>query len=179
MSSGDINLVSSKTFQLEKELKRFKTLKLAAIGSLSLVALVSVLLFILTITTPVSSVKKDQEQTLSNISSLNEKLVKYSLINDRLSNISDILKTRKDYANISALMLDKLPVDLAVESLVIEDKTLSLTVSGTSLTLIDSFIKEIVVLGDKETVIKNLVIQSLTTNADSGKYSLALIADVF
>lgn len=177
MSSSDINLVSSKTYQLQEELKRLKTLKIIAIGSLSLVALVSVLLFIITITLPVASVKKNQEQTLSNISSLHEKLVKYSLIDDRLNNISGVIKTRKNYAKLAGLILNKLPVDLSVDSMTIDGGTFNIVISGGSLTPINTFIEEIVVIGNRDNIIKNLIVQGLVANIDTGKYTLTLQAD--
>lgn len=175
--NSDINLVSSKTHQLEIELKRLKALKIIAVGSLAVVVLVSMLLFIITVTLPVSSVKKDQEQTLSNISVLHEKLIKYSLINDRLNNIAGVIKSRKDYSKITNAMLNKLPADLSVDAMTIDAGTFTLVISGDSLTPIDNFIEDAVVLGDKEDTIKNLVIQSLVANADTGKYTLILQAD--
>lgn len=175
--SNNINLVSSKTEQLERELKRLKALKIIAVASLAVVALISILLFVITLTLPVSSVKKDQEQTLSSISSLHEKLVKYSLINDRLNNIASLIKSRKNYVLLVNTVLNKLPADLAVDSMTIEGKTFTLVISGASLTPIDKFIEDITVLGDEEKIIKNLVVQGLLVNAESGKYTLTLEAD--
>lgn len=174
---SDINLVSSKTHQLEKELKRLKALRITAVGSLAVVALVSVLLFVITITLPIPSVKKDQEQTFSNISSLHEKLVKYALINDRVNNIAGVIKSRKNYAKLASVILGKLPADLSVDSMTIDGGTFTLVISGGSLTPIDDFIESVRVLGDKENIIKNLVVQSLVANAGTGKYILTLHAD--
>lgn len=176
--NSDINLVSSKTNQIEKQLKNLKVLQIVAISSLAIVLLISILIFLITVTLPVASVKKEQEQTLSNISSLSEKLVKYSLINDRLSNISDIVKERKDYSKIANSILNKLPADLSVDAMTMDSGTFSLVVSGTSLTEINSFIDDVSVLGDKGDIIKNLLLQSLIANADNGKYILTLQADI-
>lgn len=175
--SNDINLVSSKTYEFQKELKRLKVLKITAIGFLALVALVSVLLFIITITLPISSVKKEQEQTLSNISVLHEKLVKHSLINDRINNISSVIKTRKNYAKTASIILSTLPSDLSVEAMNIGEGTFTLIISGTSLTTIDTYLEDVIELGNKEEVIKNLVVQGLTANAGNGEYTLTLKAD--
>ena len=175
--NSDINLVSSKTQQLEREIKRLKMLKIIAIFSLAIVALISILLFFITITLPVSSVKKDQEQALSGISSLHEKFVKYSLINDRLSNIASLIKSRKNYDLLVNTVLNKLPADLTVDSMTIEGKTFTLVISGASLTPIDKFIEDITLLADEEKIIQNLVIEGLLVHAESGKYTLTLEAD--
>lgn len=175
--NSDINLVSSKTQQVEAELKRIKALKIAAIGSLAVVGLISILLFIITVTLPVSSVKKNQEQTLSNISALHEKLTKYTLIDDRVNNIEGIINSRKDYTKLLNTLLDKLPPDLTVDSMIIDAGTFTFVVSGQSLTPIDNFIEDVRILGNKENIIKNLSIQSLIVNAGGAKYILTLQAD--
>nr|MBI5456074.1 hypothetical protein [Candidatus Levybacteria bacterium] len=175
--SNDINLVSSKTFQFEQELKRLKTLKIIAIGFLAMVALVSVLLFVAIFALPTSSVKKEQEQALSNISSLSEKFFKYSLIGDRLNSIAGIIKSRKNYSLLINTVLSKLPADLSVDTMTIDNGTFILIVSGGSLTPMDNFIEDVVILGNKENIIKNLSIQSLVVNTGSGKYTLTLQAD--
>lgn len=176
--SNDINLVSSKSHQFQKELKRLKILKITAVGFLALIVLTSLTLFLLTITLPTSSIKKEQEQTLSNISTLHEKLVKYTLINDRVNNIASIVKSRKNYAKTANVILSKLPTDLIVESINIEEGALSLVISGPSLTAINTYLDDVIELGDKEDTIKNLVIQGLTANASSGKYTLTIEADI-
>lgn len=175
--NSDINLVSSKTQQVEAELKRIKALKIAAISSLAVVGLISILLFIITVTLPVSSVKKNQEQTLSNISALHEKLTKYTLIDNRVNNIEGIINSRKDYTKLLNTLLDKLPPDLTVDSMIIDAGTFTFVVSAQSLTPIDNFIEDVRILGNKENLIKNLSIQSLIVNAGGAKYILTLQAD--
>lgn len=178
MSSTDINLVSGKAYQLEKELKRLKILRITAVASLVSVSLISVLLFLITILLPISSVKKDQEKTLSSIALLREKLTKYSLINDRIKNISEINLKRKNYSIITNSLIDKVPSGLTVDILTIEDATISISVSGVSLIPTNEYIDTVIVMGDKKQGIKNLTVESLVLNNNTGKYILTLQADV-
>lgn len=178
MSSSDINLVSGRAYQLEKELKRLKVLRVAAVVSLVSVSLISVLLFLVTLLLPISSVKKDQEKTLSSIAFLREKLRKYSLINDRIKNISEISQKRKNYSTITNTMIDKVPPDLSVDVLAIEDGTIAISVGGVSLIPINEYIDTIIEIGDKKQGIKNLTVESLVLNNNTGKYILTLQADV-
>ena len=177
--SESINLVSGKSYQLEKELKRLKIIRIAAVTSLVFVSFISILLFIITVTLPISAVKKDQQQTLSNIGVLDKKLIKFSLINDRINNISDIMKKRKNYSLISDSLFSKAPSNLSIDDFSIESDKVNLTVSDTSLITINQFIDDIIIFGDTGKIIKNVSIQSLILNVSSGKYSLSMQADVF
>lgn len=176
--SSDINLVSGKVYQLEKELKRLRALRIVAVASLVSVALISILLFLIIILLPISSIKKNQEKTLSNIALLREKLVKYSLINDRVKNISQISSKRKNYASIANTMVEKVPPGLSVDILTVEDGTISISVGGVSLIPINEYIDTIIRIGDKKEGIKNLTVESLVLNNNTGKYILTLQADV-
>ena len=175
--SSDINLVSGKAYQLEKELKRLKLLRIIAVLALVTVSTISILLFLVTLLLPISSVKKDQEKTMSNTALLREKLIKYYLINDRIKNISQISKERKNYSTIANTLMDKVPADLSVDILTIENGTITISIGGISLIPINEYINSIIEIGDKRQGIKNLTVESLLFN-NTGKYVLTLQADV-
>ncbi len=177
MSEG-INLVSSKDNKLEKQLFRLKILRVLAIISLVTIASVSVVVFIVNFTLPLESVKKDKQTTLSDISFLHKKLVKYYLINDRVKNISDLISKRKDYSKSSSVVLGKVTQDLTVDSLEVEENMINISVSGVSLIPMNQLIDDTIKLSDEGKSIKNLTIQSLVLNARSQRYTLTLQADI-
>jgi hypothetical protein len=176
--SNDINLVSGKAYELEKELKRLKALRITAVVALVSVALISVLLFLITLLLPISSVKKDQEKTISSIALLKDKLAKYSLINDRVKNIAEITKQRKNYSTITNTLIEKVPTDLSVDILTIEDGVISISVGGVSLIPINEYINTVIDIGEKKQGISGLVVESLVLNNNTGKYILTLQADI-
>lgn len=176
--SDDINLVSGKAYQLEKELKRLKVLRITAVVSLVTVALISILLFVITFLLPIESVKKDQGKTLSSIGVLHGNLIKYSLINDRVKNISEITSKRKSYASAANLLIDKVPGSLSIDILNVEDGTIAISIDGVSLIPINEYIDTIIEIGDRRSVIKNLTVESLVLNNNTGKYILTLQADI-
>lgn len=178
MSDSSINLVSGKTLQLEKEIKRLRMFRYAALASLIIVALVSVVVFVVNIALPIQSVKKDEQTTLTNISFLHKKLVEYSLIKDRIGNISAIIQMRKNYYSPANAVLGKIPVGVTVNSLKIESGSMTISVSADSLIPINQFIDSMVSLGQNGRVVKNLIIQSLSLNGTSGTYALSLQMDV-
>src|ERR1035437_3388565 len=94
--NNNINLISNQNAGLEKELRRLKRFRLISIICLIAVLLMSILVFVLNLTLPLDSVKKEQSATAANISLLHKKLVTYTLITDRVKNISNILSQRGD-----------------------------------------------------------------------------------
>lgn len=176
--SSSINLVSTKNDQLEKELKRLRLFRIIAVISLILVASVSVIIFVINITLPIPAIKKNQEQALSGISLLREKLVKNFLINDRVRNISEIISKRKNYSSTLENLLSKVSADLSVDTFEVEGKIVSISISGDSLIPINNFLNNIIELGNKGKIIKNVLIESLTLNSTNGKYTLSMKADI-
>lgn len=176
---NDINLVSGKNLDFEKkQAKTQKILKISAIISLFAVAFISIFFFIITMLLPISSVKKDQVQTLQGVSGLHKKLVTYALVKERLENIEGILLQRKDYPLISNEILSNLPSDMSVDVLTLQNGTLIITVSGPYLISINQYIDDVINVSDKSNNIKNLTVQSLIFNPFTSNYSLTFQADI-
>jgi competence protein ComGC len=176
--NNNINLISNQNVELEKELRRLKRFRLISIICLIAVSLVSVLVFVLNLTLPLESVKKEQNTTAANISLLHKKLVTYTLITDRVKNISNILSQRGNYIPQVNEILGNVPTDLSVDGLEIQTGQVSISVSGTSLLPINKFIDDMVSLGVKGKVIKDIIVQGLSLDTNSGKYILGMKASI-
>lgn len=174
----NINLVVGRTFDIEKQLRRVRIIKIIAIGTLIAVLITSLVFFLITIFLPTSSIKKSQQETLTNISLLHKKLVSYSLVNDRISNISTIINHRKNYGEVSSAVLNKIPPELNVDTLSIDDNILTIVVTGTSLKPVNQVIEDMIVMANNNKLIKNLLIESLTLSSQTGRYSLSIQADI-
>jgi competence protein ComGC len=147
--NNNINLISNQNVELEKELRRLKKFRLISMICLIVVSLVSVLIFVLNLTLPLESVKKEQSATAANISLLHKKLVTYTLITDRVRNISNILSQRgNDIPQVNEI-LGKVPTDLSVDGLEIQTGQINISVSGTSLVPINKFIDDMISFGAK------------------------------
>jgi competence protein ComGC len=176
--NNNINLISNQNVELEKELRRLKKFRLISMICLIVVSLVSVLIFVLNLTLPLESVKKEQSATAANISLLHKKLVTYTLITDRVRNISNILSQRgNDIPQVNEI-LGKVPTDLSVDGLEIQTGQINISVSGTSLVPINKFIDDMISFGAKGKIIKDIIIQGLSLDASSGKYSLSMKASI-
>lgn len=176
--SNEINLVTGKTFSLEKRIKQTKILRIAAIASMIIVVLVSVVLFLITIALPISSVKKDQQNTLSSLSLLHKKHIAYSLVANRISGIKTVTASRKDYAKTLNEIIKRVPDSLVVESMNVDSGKIEVGVSGSSLMDIDKLISDLISLNNNKKFIKNLLIENLVLNAQNAKVTISFQADM-
>jgi hypothetical protein len=134
------------------------------------------LIFVLNFTLPLDSVKKEQVTTASNIAIFHKKLVTYTLIADRVKNISNILSQRGNYLPQVNDILGKIPTDVSIDGLDIDTGTIAISVSSTSLVSLNKFIDDMVSLGAQGKVIKDIVIQGLSLNVNDSKYILSMKA---
>lgn len=176
--SNEINLVTGKTFSLEKRTKQVKILRIVALVSLVGVSLVSLTLFLITVSLPISSIKKDREQTIASLSALHKKHASYALVTDRVNGIKSVSSYRKNYAKTVSGILSILPASLTVESMSIDTGKLEVGISGSSLLDIDKFIKDLVSLNNNNKVIKNLLLEGLVLNVQNAKVTITFQADM-
>jgi competence protein ComGC len=174
----NINLISNQNVALEKELRRLKRFRLISIVCLVVVLAASILIFVLNFTLPLDSVKKEQTATASNISLLHKKLVTYTLITDRVKNISNIISQRGNYIPQVNDILGKVPTDVSVDGLGIDPGKITISISSTSLISINKFIDDMVSLGTQGKVIKDIVIQGLSLDVGNNKYVLNMKASL-
>ena len=176
--NNNINLISNQNVELEKELRRLKKFRLISLICLITVSLVSVLIFVLNLTLPLDSVKKEQATTAVSVVTFHKKLVMYTLITDRIKNISNILSQRGNYIPQIDEVLGKIPADVSVDELNVKTGAISVFVSSATLLSINKFMDDMVSFAEKGKVINDLIIQSFSLDAASGKYSLGLTANI-
>ena len=165
-----INLVSNRNEQVERELLILKIVRVVSVSLLITISVVAISAFILSTQISLSKIKEEENTTLSQISALHEKLTTYYLTKDRLTNISSILTTRKDYVKPITAILEKVPEDLSLEGISIEKEIFTINISGTSLISMNKLIDDISALGKQNKVLANVKLQSLSLDVKSGKY---------
>lgn len=165
-----INLVSNRNEQVERELLILKIVRVVSVSLLITISVVAISAFILSTQISLSKIKEEENTTLSQISALHDKLTTYYLTKDRLTNISSILTTRKDYAKPITAILEKVPEDLNLEGISIEKEVFTINISGTSLISMNKLIDDISALGKQNKVLANVKLQSLSLDVKSGKY---------
>lgn len=176
--SNDINLVSARSDEIERERRILKFLRLIAGGLLFLITLFSILIFLINISIPINAVRRQQQETLSAISGLSKKLASFHYIKDRLANINTTLQNRKDYPKAINTIFANTPSSLVVEEIKVENNSLVLTFSDVSLLSLNDAIEALVGFSSKKELISDLIIESLDFDPLSGRYNLTFKANM-
>jgi len=158
--------------------KKNRLLRIIAICFAGIIVFFAIIIFIVNTTFSVDSVKKQQESVLTGMVSLKDKSGKLFVVNDRIANISSLLRSRKDYSPIINKLTGLVPDQAAVSGIQLDQKTISLIVVSDSLLPLDSFLNGLINLTTKKELIKNLSIDSLTTVQKTGKFSLSISAEL-
>jgi cell division septal protein FtsQ len=175
---GSINLVSPKNEQLEKEQRRLRIARISALVIMAMVAGIAVLVFIINLTLPLSSIKHNEDVTLSNISVLHKKLAEYYLVEDRVDNLSNVISKRQKLPDITDALLAIIPADLSVGSMQVNAKSVSLDISGSSLISMNKLIDNVILLGQQQKLIKNIIMQQLSLDVKDNYYTVSMQADI-
>lgn len=173
MNSG-INLLAQKEDVGAKEKKRIKYLRIVAGILLGIVAITIILLIIFYSQLKISSIKKEQDSAIKNISHLREKSAKLTAINDRIKNITQILKTRKDHQDLIDTILEQMSEKIKVKGIDISEEEIYIRLSSTSLYDIKVFTDKMIALARKKEVIKDLRIESFVVNVKNDEYNLLI-----
>jgi hypothetical protein len=176
--SNSINLVSPKSEQLGKDQDRLKVVRIIALLVMLGVALVAVLVFVINLTLPIDSIKQNEQIALNNIATQHKKLVQYSLVNDRINHLSDIIAKRQKLPETVSTILAVVPGDLSISSMQFDMKQISLIVSGGSLVSMNKLIDGITLLGSQKHILTNIIVQQLSLDVKSRQYAISIQADI-
>lgn len=175
--SNDINLILSKQGQSLKRKKRLVIIQRVAVVFLVITALISIILFLLNTINSISDIRKEQTSILTSIGGLKDKSSKLVMVNDRLKNINNITKKRKSYTTLMSYFKEAFG-DLTVSVFEVDKKSMLITVSSKSLLAENEFLAKMIEKSGKKQLFKNLIIQTLTVNEQTGNYTLILKAEV-
>lgn len=176
--SKSINLLSSKKDYLEREQTILKILRGIAVSLLISVAVISVLTFIIGAAIPIAAIKQQENSTLASIATLHKKLATYEFSKDRIKNILMELSVRQDLTKVINTIFSNIPDGVRLNTISIESGKLSLTFSSNSLIEINMLIDNMYSLGNKENVIKDVILESLNLNPVTNNYSVSMKAMV-
>ena len=173
-----INLLIKKDEEALRREKRVKVLNILAAISLLLVGVSSVIVFLMIQLVDLKPIKTQQEDVLRKINLLSQKQAKLYILNNRVDKIEEILKDRKDLSHASGVLFSKIPSRVSVESLEINAKSLSLTVSSPSLSSIGELIDNLAGMVKEKEIINSLTINSLVFDVGSNSYNLIVKGDI-
>jgi type II secretory pathway component PulL len=175
---SSINLLRTEGKENVKQSKRKYFLRLISIIFLFFVAVSSITLFILANRLSPDSIKKEQDSVLKSITSQKDKQAKYALLTDRLLNINQILKSRKNYTNTLNALIAQVPDGVSTTAMSVDNGNVTFTVSSNSLLSINKFLTGIIDTVKSKHIIRDMTIETLTVDKTNGLYSLSIKAKI-
>jgi Tfp pilus assembly protein PilN len=172
--SNQINLIPHKRTSIFNRSTLLYFLQLIAGVSLCVVVVCSVVLFVLSKSGKLLILQQQDRTVTTNLTFLQEKIVKFLLIRDRLQEISPLINHKSTIDAVLGTILDGLPSTLSVNSFALTKKSISLNVSSASLSEINTFLDYMLDKVNNKQVFKKVTIVGLTDDAAGGKYLLSL-----
>ncbi|MBF8249677.1 MAG: hypothetical protein HW400_278 [Candidatus Levybacteria bacterium] len=170
----NINLLLRTDKESLKQKNRIRILNSVAVITLIIVVSISLGIFMLVQAANPESIKKEQADVIGKISQFQTRQAKLFIINNRVENIDEILKTRKDLTKTMSSLLAKIPRDLSVDNFEIDGSTVLITGQSNSLVAIGEFINNLTDMARKKEIIKSLTLNSLSLNVSGNSYQISV-----
>jgi Tfp pilus assembly protein PilN len=126
---------------------------------LFLVCVLSMVLFLLVLASPLPRLKQDENAIISTLSGEHEKVARYTLLTSRLGEVTNIMNKRTRMKETISLFRSQVPDDAQITTLSIDQKTVKLTASSSSLESLQTYLAFLT-----EQVEKNIILHSLKVN---------------
>lgn len=174
----NINLLLRADEEALKRKKRAKTLNFISITFLVGVGGISFLIFLLIQIINPAGIKKEQNDIIEKISQVQNKQAKLFILNNRIDNIEKILQQRKDLAKVTNSLLTKTPSRLFIEDLEVDDKSVVMTASSTSLSAIGELINNLTDMVHKKEIISSLTLSTLVFDESKNSYQVSIRSEL-
>ena len=160
--SIEINLIS-KSSEGSKDL-RLRKIKTISFLTLFVVGALSLILFLIDYRFSASYVRGQQSELIADLSQYDETASRIFLLNQRLTDISELLSQRKKHHEKAEKIVEKLPTSVAISEFQIDESGVVMSVNSTSLLELNNFLNDILSLS-KSKVLGVVILERLTTGA--------------
>lgn len=171
-----INLLSGESrAPINKDLRRVRILRVLAVSFLFGIAGISIILFFLISLSPLPSLQDQEKQALTRIQQYHQEMAQFTLISDRLKASKTVLAQRTDYSTLLMSIRETIPSDLTVTAFQVDEKEISLTVSGKSLASIETFLENLVVKSEEQEDFSKVIMEKLFFNQSGSNYTMTVL----
>lgn len=174
----NINLIQPADKEFLEHQKRIRAANIVAVAFPILVGAMSLIIFLITQAIDPVSIRKQQEEVISEISKLQDKKINLFILNNRLDNIAGFIKNRRDFSENINTLLSRMPENVIIQRLEMDDKDLTFTISSASLRAIDDLINTLIDMAEKKEIISSVVLDTLTFNENDISYSVSLKSEL-
>jgi Tfp pilus assembly protein PilN len=176
--STEINLLPHENEEVTKQRKSAKILNFIAVGLLVVVCLISLGIFISIQALNPESIRKQQEDVLKKLAQYQDRQVKLLIVNNRIENINNILKTRRNFSKMTSSLLAAVPGGLTIDSFEIDSKMVAISGQSQSLSIIGDFLNNLTEMVRNKVIIKSLTLASLNLDDDKKVYVVSVSAEL-
>lgn len=170
----EINLLPKLRNEFDRSKKILKTLRILSISSLVIVVVLSLVLFFLNIRSPLPALKKEENDLISALLKIKDKIEKHVIVQDRLQNVDPILKNRKDLESVITFFTEKAPPGVSIQSFAITTESVALQVSATSVFVINQFNDELVKAAKSNSVVNKITMDNFVAQESGDPYTFSL-----
>ena len=174
MSKGINLLGGERRGILNKNIRNFQILRIIAVSLLFGISGFSIILFLLIALSPLPSLQQQEQNAKQNIAAYHEDMAQLLVISDRIQGGEAILKKRTNYAEPLVVLRQQMPAGLNVTSILVEDKTISLTVISSSLQVLESFLTNMTSITEEQNVFSKVILSKFFFSEGSQSFSLTL-----
>lgn len=149
-------------------------MRLFVLGLLFIVSVSSVILFTMVEISPLPQLRTQEQNLQQSLMQSQNDIVKLSIVNERMSSITSLLRTRPMLDQPLGLIEDKLSGDSTVTDIQSDDQTMTITVESPSLQSLDSFINGLVGYAQEKKGFSKVSLLDLTTDQVTNEYETTL-----
>lgn len=183
--SPNINFLLRKDEELLKRQTRAKVFNFAAIIFLIGLGAVSLAIFLSIQAMAVPSLREERSAVQRKIANFQNRRVKLLVLNSRLESIQKIFEKRQadlakkqNVAKMTNALLEKVPDNLSIGALEIDEKIVLLTAKSTSLFPIGQLINALTDMAKKKEIISSLTLESLVFEESANSFQVSLKAEI-
>ncbi len=175
MNNG-INLASDRRgFKSTSVIKdRLKVLRISSMAMLFFVGAGSVVISILIVFSPLPQLRRDEAKVRNELAVFQPDIYKLAFINDRGDSIRKLIGQRSLYDKKLEVIVNRLPVDVSLDSLTINKKNYTLKFSSKNLDSIDSLLNSLVSVTGKGKDFLRIYLTSISTDEVNQKFILVV-----
>lgn len=138
--NNEINLLHSKKRSVLSDLTtKLRILRFSALTLLSIVVLLSMALFFLVIASPLPTLKEQENELLSSVSTNNDLFAQHTLLTNRIRDIESIRNKRMNMRETLRLFREDLPEDVTIQTLAIEENVVRIQAHSLSLESLETY----------------------------------------
>ena len=173
--NNNINLLGHKDqVSVPRASQKLKLLRVLAVLMLFSISAASIILYILIYFSALPAAQQREQAALATIAESHPDMQKIALIQDRLNGISVIVTQRNQYDKVIGSVQSKMPPGIDVYELNISKKNATVTVTGTSLDLLETFLTNIVDATGPKKEYTQVTLNSIVSDDITNKYTLTV-----